>query len=290
MADFRTHISFSTIIGFGYGAAGHWYFGLEPDTSMLGACLCSVAGMLPDLDSASGRPIRESLAFGAAVVPMLLIDRFQQLGLPPATMVLAGTLVYLLIRFGLGWILKNYTVHRGMFHSFPALAIVAIVGYLVTGSAALHVRYFHAGALALGYLSHLVLDEIYSVDVLGTRIKRSFGTALKLYDGRRIDHSIAMAVATVALLVVTPPTRTFFDGMTSSDMWSGLRQRLLPPDNKWFGITGDVTAFASRKPAAPLPEQANAPAKDGGAAAAPIATGSLPAAGERPTPAPSARP
>jgi membrane-bound metal-dependent hydrolase YbcI (DUF457 family) len=181
MADFRTHISFSTILGFGYGAAGHWYFGLPPDTSMLGACLCSVAGMLPDLDSASGRPIRESLAFGAAVVPMLLIDRFQQLSVPPATMVLAGALVYLLIRFGLGWFLKNYTVHRGMFHSIPALAIVAIVGYLITGCAALDVRYFHAGALALGYLSHLVLDEIYSVDLRHVRIKSSFGTALKFW-------------------------------------------------------------------------------------------------------------
>jgi hypothetical protein len=181
MADFRTHITFSTVLGFGYGAAGHWYFGFPPDTSMLGACLCSVAGMLPDLDSASGRPIRESLGFGAAVVPMLLIDRFQQMNLPPATMVLAGTFVYLLIRFGLGWFLKNYTVHRGMFHSIPALAIVAIIGYLVTGSAELYTRYFHAGALAAGYLSHLVLDEIYSVDVRNVRIKSSFGTALKFW-------------------------------------------------------------------------------------------------------------
>lgn len=200
MADFRTHISVSTMLGFGYGAAGYWYFGFPPDTSMLGACLCGVAGMLPDLDSASGRPIRESLAFGAAVVPMLLIDRFQQMGLPPASMVLAGALVYLLIRFGLAWFLKNYTVHRGMFHSIPAVAIVAIVGYLVTGCAQMTVRYFHAGALAAGYLSHLVLDEIYSVDLKRVRIKSSFGTALKFW-GRSLWGNVSV-YAKLALLAV----------------------------------------------------------------------------------------
>jgi hypothetical protein len=206
MADFRTHISFSTILGIGYGAAGHWYFDLPGDTSMLGACLCSVAGMLPDLDSASGRPIRESLAFGAAVVPMLLIDRFQQLGLPPASMVLAGALVYLSIRFGLAWLLKNYTVHRGMFHSIPALAIVAIVGYLVTGSAQMHIRYYHAGALALGYLSHLVLDEIYSVDLRHVRIKSSFGTALKFW-GPSLwgNFSVYAKLAILALVAFGDP-------------------------------------------------------------------------------------
>jgi membrane-bound metal-dependent hydrolase YbcI (DUF457 family) len=129
---------------------------------------------------------------------MLLIDRFQQMGLPPASMVLAGALVYLAIRFGLAWFLKNYTVHRGMFHSIPAVAIVAIIGYLVTGCAQMTTRYFHAGALAAGYLSHLVLDEIYSVDLKNVRIKSSFGTALKFW-GRSLWGNVSV-YAKLALL------------------------------------------------------------------------------------------
>ena len=113
------------------------------------------------------------------------------------------------------------------------------------------VAWLAGGFMFMGYMVHLVLDEIYSVDVLGTRIKRSFGTALKFYDGRRLDHSVAMAVATVALLFVTPPTKTFVDGMSSRDMWSGLRQRMLPHDHKWFGVFGDITAMAWRKPQPP---------------------------------------
>ena len=123
----------------------------------------------------------------------------------------------------------------------------------------------------IGYMVHLVLDEIYSVDVLGTRVKRSFGTAVKFYDGRRIDHSIAMAVATVAVLLVTPPTKTFVDGMTSRNMWSGLRQRMLPHDHNWFGISGDVIGYAQGRTPAAAPESA-----------APIATGSIPKTDDAP--------
>ena len=31
-----------------------------------------------------------------------------------------------------------------------------------------------------GYLIHLILDEIYSVDITGRKIKKSFGSALKI--------------------------------------------------------------------------------------------------------------
>ena len=38
-----------------------------------------------------------------------------------------------------------------------------------------------ATAVILGFLSHLLLDEMFSVDLRGTRIKRSFGTAMKFW-------------------------------------------------------------------------------------------------------------
>jgi hypothetical protein len=53
--------------------------------------------------------------------------------------------------------------------------------------------------VGIGYLTHLVLDEFYSVDLFNRKIKRSFGTALKpfslaisleqLRDGRRARRS-----------------------------------------------------------------------------------------------------
>ena len=66
---------------------------------------------------------KKSQASVIAVVPMMLIDHMRHMGLAPDTMVLIGTGLYLAIRFEVGHLLRNYTVHRGMFHSLPAAAI-----------------------------------------------------------------------------------------------------------------------------------------------------------------------
>ncbi len=137
--------------------------------------------MLPDIDSGSGRPLRESLAFGAAVVSIMLVNRLQHLGAPSETIVLAGSLVYLLIRFGFAELLKRYTVHRGMFHSLPAAVIAGELAFLLaTGT--IELRIYKAGGVALGYLVHLLLDELYSIEWRRgrLRLKSSFGTAIKL--------------------------------------------------------------------------------------------------------------
>ena len=88
------------------------------------------------------------------------------LGLPPETIVMIGGAIYLGIRFGLAWLLRKYTVHRGMFHSLPACAIAAELTFLLCGheGEGLWIRYFNAGAVVLGFMSHLVLDEIWSIE------------------------------------------------------------------------------------------------------------------------------
>jgi hypothetical protein len=121
------------------------------------------------------------MAFAAAVVPLLTIDRMQALQLSYESIVLLGAGMYVAIRFGLARILAKYTVHRGMFHSIPAAIVFAGLAFLVTGCSNLNLRYYKAGGVLLGYLSHLLLDEIYSVQFARGRfqLKRSFGTALK---------------------------------------------------------------------------------------------------------------
>ena len=50
-----------------------------------------------------------------------------------------------------------------------------------------------AGGVALGFLSHLILDELYSVQWDGTKLKlkRSSGTALKFVGKRMAPNAIA---------------------------------------------------------------------------------------------------
>lgn len=191
MANFHTHIGFSTTLGFGYAGLGY-LFGAPAESAVLAGGLCGVSGMLPDIDSDKGIPLRETMAFAAAVVPLLTVDRMQALGLTYEWIALAGAAMYLVIRFGAAKLLAKYTVHRGMFHSIPAALVFAGLAFLVTGCSNLNIRYYKAGAVLLGYLSHLVLDEIYSVEFSRGRfrLKRSFGTALKWW-GRSLWANIS---------------------------------------------------------------------------------------------------
>jgi len=178
---FREHITGSTIVGVGYGAAS-WYVGeIPPLTCLLGTGLCSVAGMLPDLDSGPGIPMRESVAFAAAVIPVMLLPRLEQFGLPTEALIIACGAIYLLIRFGVTYLLKNFAVHRGMFHSVPSAAIAGLAAFLAFAAEDPLHRYFVASAVILGFLTHLILDEIWSVKLgmFGPKVKKSFGTAVK---------------------------------------------------------------------------------------------------------------
>ncbi len=180
MADFKTHITCSTLAGVGLGAAGYSY-GIPIESCILAGGLCSVAGILPDLDSDSGVPYRESVAFISAFVPMLMISRFQSLGWTRESIVLACACMYVGIRFGVAELFRRYTVHRGMWHSLPAAATVGLLAFLITDHQHLELRIYWTAAAVAGFLVHLVLDELYSVDFRGIRLKKSFGSALKLW-------------------------------------------------------------------------------------------------------------
>ncbi len=192
MAGFQTHISVSTAVGVGYGWWVHSQFGLPWTTAAVTGGLCSLAGMLPDLDSDNGVPARETMTFTAAIVPMLLLHRFQRYGMNIEQMILAGAPIYFLIRFGLGTILKQFTVHRGMFHSIPAMAFAGMLTFLISDSGTVTTRALKGIAVALGFLSHLVLDEVWSVEVslTGTRLKSSSGTAVKFFGNNAAANAV----------------------------------------------------------------------------------------------------
>ena len=183
MANFKQHLTVSTSFGIAYGSVAHLMYDVPLPTAVMAGGLCSVSGMLPDIDSGSSKPLKESLAFAAAVVPMMLFDRLHRFNLSPELMVLCGAAIYLLVRFGLARFLKYYTVHRGMFHSLPAAVIMGEFAFLLASGDDVHLRAYKAGGVVLGFISHLIMDEIYAVEWkrAGPRLKKSFGTALKMY-------------------------------------------------------------------------------------------------------------
>jgi membrane-bound metal-dependent hydrolase YbcI (DUF457 family) len=182
MASYRGHLMFSSVLGAGYGALGIWQGQLDWGPGVLGAALCTGGGLLPDLDSDSGVPVRELFGAAATVVPLLLFPRLRLAGLTADQALAVLVCVYVLIRYGLSHLFKRCSVHRGMFHSIPALFIAGLATYLLYHSPEMLSRLFLAGAVMLGFLSHLVLDELCSVDFMGltVRLNKYAGSALKL--------------------------------------------------------------------------------------------------------------
>ena len=153
MAGFRMHLGVATACGVGYGAAAVNPLGFGPEAAVLAAGLTAVGGMLPDLDSDSGRPIKELFALAGTVVPLLLVPRLQQ-----TDMSYEGMLAFLVGCYVFGTLGMNIGYHRLLTHrgfSAPrwlerSLAILGIccLQESPTVWAALHRRHHHVDGAA----------------------------------------------------------------------------------------------------------------------------------------------
>lgn len=206
MAGYREHISISGLLGAVYGGTATFVMAFTPVQGALAGVLTWVSGMLPDLDSQSGKPVREVFSLAAAAAPFCLMSRLQKWGGNPEGAMLIAVLMYVTIRYGGAILLGWFCVHRGMFHSIPAMLIAAEIAFLAYESDALIVKLLMAGGVALGFLSHLVLDEVYAVEWTGIRLRlnKFAGSAMKFFGPRFLPNIVTyslLAVLTYATLV-----------------------------------------------------------------------------------------
>ena len=199
MAGFREHISVSGILGIGYGATAVVGFGFTPQQGILAGCLTWLGGMLPDLDSDTGKPIRELFGVTAALTPALMMERLQEWGGSQEGVILAALACYATVRYGAKWALSKITVHRGMYHSVPALLIAAELTFLGYKHDNLNARLLMALAIAVGFLSHLVLDEFYSIEVCGVRVRlnQAAGSAIKFMSKSIVANAVCYSLLAV---------------------------------------------------------------------------------------------
>jgi len=204
MAGFRTHISVSGVVGVIYGGATVQPLGFSSETGLLAAALTTVGGMLPDLDSDSGVPVREMFGLAAVVMPLLLVPRLVELEMSREGILATLLFGYVVIRYGLANLFRRLTVHRGMYHSIPGMLIAGLLVYLGYSSPDRGLRMVLAGGVMLGFLSHLILDELYSVDLRGVRIKlkSSAGSALKFFSSSLPATTFCYAVLGALLYLV----------------------------------------------------------------------------------------
>lgn len=187
MASFYGHFTFSAVLAVGTTAAAAMWLQFDWGATFIVAALTIVGGLAPDLDSASGIPVRELFGMASIVGPLIIGPRLQQeLGLAADQQLALLLFLYLFIRYGLIKIFKKFTVHRGMFHSIPAMLILGLIVFTGTshpGSVqeTMVKRLTFSIVAMIGFMGHLVLDEIYSInlDGLAISVNQFSGTAVK---------------------------------------------------------------------------------------------------------------
>lgn len=237
MANYATHIAVGTVAS-GVLATLTLAANVIDPSSLIAVTLAGVVGsVLPDIDLRDSRASR-GLFSGIAVFASfcVLFVGAARYSIAELWILWIGALLF--VRYGMHAVFHRFAVHRGIWHSVLAGVFWSFITAIIyRDMLGMHegIAWLGAGFMLAGYLVHLILDEIYSVDFLGNRLKNSFGTALKVIDKRYPAQSAMLAIATVLIALITPSTSAFVDHLTSRDIWLGLHQRLLPGD-KWFGL------------------------------------------------------
>ncbi len=248
MANYATHIAVGTVVS---GALATLTVGADiigPE-SIMAVTLAGVAGsVLPDIDLRDSRAsviLFSGIAvFASFCVLFVNADRYS---IAELWILWLGSMV--VVRYGIHALFHRFSVHRGTWHSLLAgLLWAGVTAILFHNLLGLHegVAWLGGGFMFVGYLTHLVLDEIYSVDFMGNRLKASFGSALKFVDTRYPAKSFAMAAVTALVLFFAPSPKPFVDAISTQSLWTGLNERLLPAD-KWFGVIGGKNEIAGTR-------------------------------------------
>lgn len=121
-----------------------------------------LGSILPDLDSDESKPLKFALeTFSLLCLALYYLSwKDSPYSFVNLAVGLVGT--YVIAKYGIGFLVRKLTHHRGMFHSIPAMFIATLISVVIfsyfnfPGEDAL----FLSAALGLGYFSHLLLDQL----------------------------------------------------------------------------------------------------------------------------------
>ncbi|MGB0757295.1 MAG: metal-dependent hydrolase [Patescibacteria group bacterium] len=206
MASFRGHIGFGLLVAvFVTGAfvINSIVTGFAVPSALFLAIV--IGSFMPDLDSDASIvfSIIYSL-FTSIVLGIVVYWVYLQYGWDAKQLVIAVSVSFVVVWFVLRLIFMKLTKHRGMFHSIPAALIAGLVGFqsVMYFSGDMNLALWFGIGFALGYVAHLVLDELYAgINFNGTpfRSNKMLGTALKLYSGSKWANVTTYVILLVLL-------------------------------------------------------------------------------------------
>lgn len=229
MANFATHLIGAATVGVVlntvFGASNLLPFHDIPT----GIALVILGGIFPDIDSDNSDALRLVFSlFGVIIGAFATIHMLPNWGILVSLMALG--MCYALVRYVLVIPFRRFTVHRGLYHSVPMATLLSLLtcGFCIY---IFHFSEYTAWMMACmffaGYITHLTLDEIYSVDFSNVRIKRSFGTALKLANMKKPVSYLSVYALIILTFVILPPPSALGEKFTNTELrWLPLKESL----------------------------------------------------------------
>ena len=201
MASFEQHVN-TALIGTGILVVPLHTSGLlDIKESLIVLLMGVIGGVLPDLDSDNSKPIQIVFKMCSIMLPLIILLLSPiKISVLYTLAIWVGSAIFL--HFTIFRTFLHLTTHRGIIHTIPMGFLFAQVTTLIFLELLHKELYFSLLSgffLFFGFLIHLILDEIFSINALGMHIKRSFGTALKFYD----KNNIAGTVVVYMLIAIT---------------------------------------------------------------------------------------
>lgn len=184
MADFKTHLTCGVILGGGSALVALMGLNLSYIQSFAVFTMGAIGGLLPDIDSDSGKPLRLIFSTISILLPALLLGKLPNVeSFSSEFLVSYFVCSYFIINYLICGLVKRITVHRGIMHSLPFSVLAGEIGYLLFASSEENVAITVGGVVFAGCVVHLILDELHSFTFkykMFPVLKKSFGTAFKL--------------------------------------------------------------------------------------------------------------
>lgn len=230
MANFHTHITVAAA-GSGLLSVLCLQVGLvEPREALLLALMGTIGGILPDIDLEHAYPSRIMFSlFGIMAAFMLVFSTENSLSIMELWAI--GLLMFTVIRWPIWFIFHRYTHHRGSIHSLAGALLFTFSGVIFSHSImgkTPFIAWLNGLFIFLGFILHLLLDELYSVDFMNSKIKRSFGTALKILDTRKPEKATVMLCSLIVVWLLTPESKAFWDTLFSPATYKIIAARMFP--------------------------------------------------------------
>ena len=238
MARFTTHVVVGAAVS-GIVASGFLFSGIATPRQFAWYFVAGFTGSLvPDIDYKDSFFLRTIFAFlGVALATWVVFFLFIYIW-SLFEIFIIWLLIFLVVYYGFYGLFISLTLHRGLFHSVAA----AFFAWALTTFVAFWVFYFppfYCWALGfmvwVGYITHLILDEIFHVDLEGVVVKDyRYFTVFKFYSpNTSIFLNIFLWFATFALFWWCPTHSTFFSYLFGPNYYSSYYARGYPRGG-WF--------------------------------------------------------